>query len=124
VGCQAYVYRRRPEGCTDYPDTTCRDELPWCFDDGGHDVATLRATLEHSDVQNALAAGGLYGEDDRPVDGQVFALTVDDRTVMVGSDCRSSSCRPVPPGLGAAVVFLAELDQAMLMREPCASAFP
>jgi hypothetical protein len=90
-------------------------------------TGAITAVLGDSDMVAALAASPvLYGADPRPVDGQVFRLTVDGKTIDVGGDCPAgaSTCRPIPPGVKAAVDFFQSLERAQMTQRSCKSTFP
>ena len=89
-------------------------------------VNAVVTALADPAVKTALAAGTIiYGEDTRPVDGQVFRITQVRSTVEVGrTPCTLASCKPVPPGVQTLVNTLQQLTKEQLSREPCRSNFP
>ncbi|MCA9664631.1 MAG: hypothetical protein KC503_03555 [Myxococcales bacterium] len=92
------------------------------------DLAKVTAALSRSDTQAALTTGTgkLYGRDTRPVDGQVFEVTIAGRQALVGSPCTSSgsSCTPIPAGLAALRTALLDLTATQRAKAACAALNP
>ncbi len=123
------------EACRDYEHTrtpftggaamSCTNTVP--CEGEAITIGDLNAALAHADVVAAFAAAPiLYGRDTRPVDGQLFQITLGDRTVSVGSECTGGGgpCEAIPPGVEALRALLATLEGERLAEEDCASTFP
>jgi hypothetical protein len=94
---------------------------------GVFSVARVRAILAHPDLVRVLAeAPVLLGFDARLVDGTVLELEVGGRRVLAGGECRRAGrgCRPIPPGVLAAVAFIRELASHQLEQHGCAPTEP
>lgn len=122
--CRAYQHRRDDVRPDPPPPVVCNRELEKC---GGTspNVRDIEVALAHPDMVAAVkAAPVLYGKDSRPVDGQVFRILVDGKTIDVGGDCGGTAgCTPVPPGVQAAAKLLQDIDTAELALSPCKEAF-
>ena len=104
----------------------CTMELYGCGVDA-LGVGDVTAALSHPDMVLALSrAPVLYGGDTRPVDGQVFQITVGGKLVEIGTDCTPSapSCTAIPAGVRSAMQFLQRLDTQQLGLSPCREQFP
>jgi hypothetical protein len=107
--------------------TTCTTQVPECDTEDVlvTDIGDIASLLRRPDVEAAFAEGAppLYGLDDRPVDGTVFAVTrFDGRSFMVGGDCGSvPSCVPIPPVIALLVRHLQNLVAQELAQPPCAA---
>lgn len=108
--------------------TTCQTTLPGCNTAEMVDVGEVNAALAARDVQTAfgMATGGMervYGVDSRPVDGQVFSVSLNGATVIVGNPCRTggSGCLEVPAGLQRLVDVLTALRDQEMLRPACAA---
>jgi len=73
----------------------------------------------------ALTGHTLYGSDPRPVDGQVFRISIGNDFIDVGPNCEDNptSCPNMPEPVRRLVTLLRDLDSAMLAVEPCKSVF-
>jgi hypothetical protein len=103
----------------------CKQELSDCSTNA-ISAWDLNPAIAHPDVQSAIAARRvLYGEDPRPVDGQVMAIEIGvGSRIEVGNPCRSAPCLPIPPGVGALADLLAALTTQELARGSCRMTFP
>jgi hypothetical protein len=92
----------------------------------GLGISDVVVALNHPDVQAALSAGSvLYGYDDRPVDGTVQSIVVDDAQIEVGAPCDDRvDCTEIPDGVQALVDVLWALTEAQLQQSPCSEVFP
>jgi len=121
---RTFLRGANPDGAT---SASCSPKLPACGAAAVVSVATIDADLANADVQMAFAtaetSGTLYGVDQRPVDGSVYSIALDDgRKVLVGPQCGSpvmNSCRTVPPGLVQLTSDLLSLASAMLADPIC-----
>lgn len=89
-------------------------------------VGDVERALAHPDVVAAfaLATTPVYGTDSRPVDGTVFRITRDGKSIDVGNPCGSSSapaCVPIPPGVDALANVLRSLDTQELAKAACSA---
>lgn len=107
---------------------TCAPDLPAC---GTKDAVTPReveAALADADVQKAFSSATppLYGKDNRPVDGTVFAVkrASDGRSFLVGAECPANdrACPPIPAGVARLKQVLIALDQQQLALPVCVEA--
>jgi len=76
-----------------------------------------------ADVVAAFASAStpVYGEDSRPVDGTVFRITRNGKSIDVGSPCGSPApaCVAIPPGVNALASVLRSLDTQELAKPAC-----
>ena len=107
--------------------TMCDTSVPGCNTADMVDVGEVNAALAARDVQAAFgtARGGtmlVYGVDPRPVDGQVFSVSLDGAEVIVGNPCRTGGmgCLEIPVGLQRLVDVLTALRDQELLRPACA----
>jgi hypothetical protein len=120
---RSYMRGTVPDGAI----ASCSPKLPACGASGVVTVATINADLADAEVQaawkTAQASGTLYGTDQRPVDGTVYAIALDDgRKLLVGGQCASpamSSCRTIPAGLVRLRSDLDSLATAMAADPVC-----
>ena len=119
--CQTFVLTRL--ALTDPPGPrACKQELGDCTNALG--ALDVNAAVAHPDVQRAIAAAPVtYGEDTRPVDGQVMAIQFAAR-IEVGNPCSSATCKPIPPGVDALAKLLRNLTNQELARGACRMTFP
>lgn len=106
--------------------TMCDTSVPGCNTADMVDVGEVNAALAARDVQAAFgtARGGtmlVYGVDSRPVDGQVFSVSLDGAEVIVGNPCRTggTGCMEIPVGLQRLVDVLTGLRDQELLRPAC-----
>jgi hypothetical protein len=120
---RSYMRGAVPDGAI----ASCSPKLPACGASGVVSVATINADLADAEVQaawkTAQVSGTLYGTDQRPVDGTVYAIALDDgRKLFVGGQCASpvmSSCRSIPAGLLRLTSDLQSLAAAMAADPVC-----
>ena len=87
LDCATYRHVREDFSSPSGPPLRCEVQLA-CSAASGISVESVARALAHADVTAAFAqAPVLYGQDMRPVDGQVFVLTRAGRSVTVGTDC-------------------------------------
>lgn len=100
---------------------TCSSRLPSCGGDAQVDAETIRAAIAHPDVQSALAgAPRVFGIDDRPVDGSIFEIVIDDQSVLVGRPCEGEpQCEPIPAGVQNLVDVLRATTAQQATAEMC-----
>jgi hypothetical protein len=124
LDCVTYRHVREDFSSPSGAPLRCELELA-CSAASRVSVGGVMQALAHADVTAAFArAPVLYGQDMRPVDGQVFVLTRAGRSVTVGTDCSGGSgCEPIPAGVKALQQLLRALDEEQLAKEPCASVF-
>lgn len=106
----------------------CETALPGCNTADMVDVGEVNAALGARDVGVAfgMATGGMervYGVDTRPMDGQVFTVSLDGATVIVGEPCRvgGTGCLEIPTGLQRLVDVLSALRDQEMLRPACAA---
>jgi hypothetical protein len=126
----SYMHVRDP--VTTMPaSTSCAPALPVC---GGAaiDASDLAAAFADPEVQDALtrstgaATWPFYGQDQRSADAPARLLTRDGGGgFLIGAPCPAgaptSTCMPIPAGLGRLVSLLSALDQQQLADASCAS---
>jgi hypothetical protein len=120
---RSYMRGARPDGAI----ASCSPKLPACGASGVVSVSTINADLADAEVQaawqTAQPSGTLYGTDQRPVDGTVYAIALDDgRKLLLGVQCASpamSSCRTIPAGLVRLRSDLDRLATAMAADPVC-----
>jgi hypothetical protein len=118
--CKTFVNTRQT--LTPGATNACKQELGDCTN--AVSAADIAAAVAHPDVQRAIAASPvLYGEDTRPVDGQVTVIELSGR-IEIGYPCRTSACNPIPAGVQALADLLATLKKQELGRPPCSTTFP
>jgi hypothetical protein len=119
--CQTFVNTRQT--LTPQPTTNaCKQELGDCTN--AVSAADIAAAVAHPDVQRAIAAGSvIYGEDTRPVDGQVMLIEAGSK-IEIGLPCRSTTCNPIPQGVQALADVLTVLKKQELGRAACKMTFP
>jgi len=117
------VFRAERRGVT---TASCQTMVPGCNTADMVDVGEVNAALVARDVQAAFgtARGGtmlVYGNDPRPVDGQVFSVSLDGAEVIVGAPCRTGGmgCLEIPVGLQRLVDVLTGLRDQELQRAAC-----
>jgi hypothetical protein len=125
-GYGAYVDVSRLTACRTYtrdrslmPPLTCTASLPMCPD---RTVDAISAALGDAAVQAALHDHKLYGNDPRPVDGQVFRIAMGNDFIDVGPSCEAG-CAGMPAALATLVGLLRKLDERELAAEPCHAVF-
>lgn len=118
VPCNTYVHER-----TTYQNATTACKLELTCNPGQISAQTINQLLAAPDVVAALKKAPIvYGIDPRPVDGQLFRVTVGSRTLYVGMPCNgAANCLPIPSGVAALVKGLQTLDQQALSRPECAN---
>lgn len=116
-------FQRKRSSAADGGSFSCTTQLGAC---GAVPVAIgdVESALAHPDVVAALAASTtpVYGVDSRPVDGTVFEITRDGKSIDVGGDCGGASapaCIPIPPGVAALAAVLRSLDTQELAKPAC-----
>jgi hypothetical protein len=120
--CRTFIFKRQQRAGMDR--WGCRDDLDNCLG-GTITIEDLLRALAHDDVRRALAAGKvLYGEDTRPVDGQVLKIEMNGAIIEVGQPCQSALCTPIPPGVDALGNILRSLTTQELARPSCRMALP
>ena len=69
---------------------------------------------------SAFEFGEVYGQDSRPVDGQVFSIVFGDQEVLIGDPCEGggANCTPPPPEVVAFADLLWDFGRAMENEEP------
>lgn len=117
------VFRAERRGAT---TTSCQTMVPGCNTADMVDVGEVNAALAARDVQAAFgtARGGtmlVYGNDPRPIDGQVFSVSLDGAEVIVGAPCRTGGmgCLEIPIGIQRLVDVLTGLRDQELLRAAC-----
>ena len=124
-GVYSYVRTQAGSGLVaPTPQLFCAPALPACRSSNAIDVSDIMGDLSDANVQDALAAKTppIYGNDARPVDGQVFEVKRSTGgSFLVGYDCSptSSSCRPIPPGIAKLVADLRALNEQQLADPNC-----
>lgn len=109
------TYERRDTMLGSGTTTTCTSMLS-CEPRALIALPDVLAALDEPDVRAALESPGIYGCDDRPVDGQIFRIEVSGRAIEIGSPCRPSGCiggdrcREIPAGVTALRDLLLDLD--------------
>ena len=116
-------FQRKRSAPSDGGSFSCATQLGAC-DAGPVAVGEVERALAHPDVVAALAAATtpVFGVDSRPVDGTVFEITRNGKSIDVGSDCGASSapaCVPIPPGVAALAAVLKSLDTQELAKPAC-----
>jgi hypothetical protein len=102
------------------PPVTCRQDLDSC----SSDVAAVAALLLRPDILMVKAlAPVLYGEDTRPVDGQVLRIDIGGAMIEVGEPCQSAACKPIPESIATLGAALRALSKRELARGSCGEAF-
>jgi hypothetical protein len=105
----------------------CAPSMPVCGTAGVVTVATINADLADSEVESLWKLprdpAPIFGRDERPVDGAVYSIALDDgHKVLVGTQCASpamSSCRYIPGGLVRLTEDLRKLAATMLADPAC-----
>ena len=119
--CRAYR-RDRSSGGAD-AGVGCVTELAAC-NAAPIAIGDVERALANPDVTAALSGSvPLYGSDPRPVDGAVFAITVNGKQLLIGDDCGAAGtgCVAVPAGVGALVTLLKALDAQEIAKPACAA---
>ena len=116
-------FQRKRTAASDGGSFSCATQLGAC-DAGPVAVGEVERALAHPDVVAAFAAATtpVFGVDSRPVDGTVFEITRNGKSIDVGSDCGASSapaCVPIPPGVAALAAVLKSLDAQELAKPAC-----
>jgi hypothetical protein len=118
IPCQTYAHERQFFR-TEQPSLACKTELLGCGADS-LGIGDINAALNNSDVQAAIkAAPVVYGRDLRPVDGTVFRITINGKTIDVGSACRAADCKTIPAGVTALMQVLQAIDKQELAKPAC-----
>jgi hypothetical protein len=99
---------------------TCTTEIPGCPSDT---LAAIDVALRSKGIAAAISAHALFGVDSRPVDGQVFRISVGTDYVDIGSPCAGAPCVSGPAGLDALVTRLEALDKQELATKACTDVF-
>lgn len=113
--------RKRTRHDGDGGALSCTTQIGAC-DAGPVAVGDVQRALAAPDVVAALAAATtpLFGRDTRPVDGSVFLITRNGKSIEVGNPCDTDpACVPVPPGVDALVSVLKALDAQELAKPAC-----
>ncbi|HXU06003.1 MAG TPA: hypothetical protein VN903_33845 [Polyangia bacterium] len=104
---------------------SCDPALPACGDAAKIDVRDVEAAIAHADVQAALAMTTVPFYGNRGVaDGPNFNfMRADGRGFNAGLNCDvpSTTCTPIPPGVGALVQLLRDLIRQQRMDPSCAA---
>ena len=131
-GLRFWFDTHRIVGCNTYdlnitysngdPSQQCRNTLPACSAEAITPM-DLADAIAHPDVTSATP--GLYGLDDRPVDGSILKITIGDGPELsIGAECGGQSglncARPLPDGLAALARTIQQLQVQESMRESCA----
>ncbi len=118
--CRAYSHDRTPRS-TNPPSLTCTAQIPGC---PSRIIDGIERAIGDPELRMALQAHTLYGNDPRPMDGQVFRFGVGNDFIDVGPSCAGpSGCAGMPAAVRAVVGLLHALDDAELAAEPCKSVF-
>jgi hypothetical protein len=126
--CNLFVHQRTygPATTPPAPDanvTFCEQPITDCA--GVIGPGDVTRAVAHADVRAAIAAAPvLYGEDNRPGDGQVLRIQLGSAIVEVGEPCKLDGCKPIPAGVGALANLLRSLTKQELARSPCSIQFP
>jgi hypothetical protein len=121
--CNVFGHQRLPNA-PDPPGLSCTQAISAC-PSGSVSADAVERAMNDPAVKAAIAAAPiLYGEDSRPVDGQVFRLLQGRAVVEVGNPCAATSCKAIPAGVQTLVNTLKQLTKEQLGREPCRSNFP
>jgi hypothetical protein len=112
--CRSYSHERTDNGAAT-PSSTCHVDLPGCPD---RTMAGIIDAFGDPAVQAALSAHALFGNDPRPVDGQVFRIGVGSDYVDIGPSC-AKGCAGMPDALRVLATLLENLDATELAVEPC-----
>lgn len=101
---------------------TCKTEVAGC---PSTLIAEINAGFQSTAVKDALKAHTVFGVDSRPVDGQVFRISVGMDFLDVGSPCSagSSGCVAIPAAVAALVDALRALDAQELAKKACTDVF-
>lgn len=104
---------------------SCDPAMPACGDAAKVDVRDVEAAIAHSDVQAALAMTTVPTYGNRAVaDGPNFNfMRADGRGFNAGLACDtpSTTCTPIPPGVGTLVQLLRDLIRQQRMDPACAA---
>lgn len=107
---------------TDGGSFTCTTEIGGCAA-SAIAVGDVERALAHPDVLAAFAAAmTFYGADSRPVDGTIFRITREGKSIDVGDPCGAPpapACVDIPPGVAALVGTLRALDTQELAKPAC-----
>ena len=83
---------------------------------------SARSRTRTSSLRSRSRQHLFYGVDSRPVDGTVFRITRNGKSIDVGGACGSSpapACVPIPPGVDALASALRSLDTQELAKPAC-----
>jgi hypothetical protein len=120
--CDTFVHVREP-GVNGEPRASCSQWLGWCG--GTPSAGGIAAFIALPEVQQAIAlAPVVYGEDPRPVDGQLLRIDIDGAIIDVGEPCRTPCCKPIPDRVASLAATLRTLTEHQLGRGPCRDTFP
>jgi hypothetical protein len=116
-------FQRKRTSAADGGSFSCTTQIGAC-EAAPVAVGDVERALAHPDVVAAFAAATtpVYGVDSRPVDGTVFEITRNGKSIDVGGDCGASSapaCIPIPPGVSALAAVLKSLDTQELAKPAC-----
>jgi hypothetical protein len=119
--CASYTHERTPT-FTDPPSLVCTATISAC---PGSPLAQIIDAMGTAAFNAALTGHTLYGNDPRPVDGQVFRISIGNDFIDVGPNCENdpTSCPNMPEPVRRLVTLLRDLDAAALAVEPCKSVF-
>jgi hypothetical protein len=119
--CASYTHERTPT-FTDPPSLICNATISAC---PGSPLAQIIDVMGTTAFNAALTGHTLYGNDPRPMDGQVFRISIGNDFIDVGPNCESdpTSCPNMPEPIRRLVTLLRDLDAATLAVEPCKSLF-
>ena len=118
--CRSYSHERTMN-IADAASLMCTATVPGC---PARTIQEIDNAIRDPAVQTALQNHTLYGNDPRPVDGQVFRIGVGNDFIDVGPNCDTTPpCTGMPAALATLVADLHSLDSAELAEEPCRSVF-
>jgi hypothetical protein len=118
-------FQRKRTLSSDGGVSSCTTQVGGC-DAPAVAIGDVERALAHPDVVSAFAAAAtpVYGVDSRPVDGTVFEITRNGKSIDVGSPCGSSSapaCVQIPAGVDALAAVLRSLDTQELAKAACSA---
>jgi hypothetical protein len=114
--CRSYRHER--DLFTNAAPLSCTSEIAGC---PSRAVDAVERELRGAEFQAALQNHALFGGDPRPVDGQVFRISIGSDFVDVGPPC--TGCPEIPPAIQALVDLLQGIDEVELAKEACSSVF-
>jgi hypothetical protein len=120
--CAAYSHERTPT-TTDPPSLICNDHISAC---PGSSLDGIITAMSAPAFQTAMQNHTLYGNDPRPVDGQVFRIGIGNDFIDIGPNCESdpTACPTMPEPVANMAKLLRDLDATELAKDPCKSVFP